>query len=284
MIQTEFRAFLLVVIFLSLVITVPAQAANKIKVSVSVPPQAYFVERVGGDKVEVQVMLPGHSDHESYEPTPQQLIRLSQAQIYVQVGVPGFSFETRHINPALAPALAKKKIKLINMSEGVKLLGEDPHIWVAPSSIRKAAVNIFKGLSSYDPGNSSYYKRNVESFLRDIDSLDQEIKALLKGKEGGTFLIYHPALAYFAADYGLRQISIETEGKSPSASHIRSVIDLARSKGIKKVLIQKGFDQKNARTIAAGIGGSLEEIDPLDRNWLSGTRNTAVKVSGAVRK
>lgn len=271
---------LLALMLLSLVFSLPAQAAGKIKVAVSVPPQAYFVERIGGDKVEVQVMLPGHSDHESYEPTPQQLIRLAQAQIYVRVGVPGFSFEARHIDPALA----KKRTAVIDMSDGVKLLDDDPHIWVAPSAVRKGALNIYNGLSAFDPASSSYYKRNLDSFLRDIDSLDREIKGLLEGKEGGTFLIYHPALGYLAADYGLHQISIETEGKPPSASHIRKVIDLARSKGIKKVLVQKGLDRKNARAIAAEINGSLEEIDPLDRNWLSSTRDTAKKVSGAVRK
>ncbi|MEN6465806.1 MAG: zinc ABC transporter substrate-binding protein [Syntrophaceae bacterium] len=278
--RIEFRVVLFVLILMPLVFAGPARAAGKVRVSVSVPPQAYFVERIGGDKVDVQVMLPGHSDHDSYEPTPQQLIRLAKAQIYVRVGVPGFTFETRHIDPALA----KKKIKLITMSDGVKLLDDDPHIWAAPSAVRQAAFNIYKGLSGFDPAGSSYYKRNLDSFVKDIDALDREIKALLKGKEGGTFLIYHPALAYFAAEYKLRQVSIETEGKSPSASHIRGVIDLARSKGIKKVLIQKGFDRKNAKTIAAEIGGSLEEIDPLDRNWLSGTRNTAIKVSGALRK
>lgn len=280
MIRTEFKVFLILLIYLSIFIAGPAAAAMKIKVSVSVPPQAYFVERIGGEKVEVQVMLPGHSDHESYEPTPKQIIRLSQTQVYVRVGVPGFSFERQQIDPVLA----RKKINLINMSDGVKLLEDDPHIWAAPSAVRKAAFNICKGLENFDPANSSYYKRNMESFLRDIDNLDKEIKEFLKGKEGGTFLIYHPALAYFAADYGLRQVSIETEGKSPSASHIRSVIDLARSKGIRKVLVQKGFDKKNARTIAAEIGGTLEEIDPLERNWLSGTRNTALKVIGAARK
>lgn len=280
MIRMEIRAVLIVLLLLPLVFAVPAQAAGKIKVSVSVPPQAYFVERIGGDKVEVQVMLPGHGDHDSYEPTPQQLMRLAQAQVYVRVGAPAFTFETRHIDPALA----RKRIAVINMSDGVRLLDDDPHIWVAPSAVRQGALNIYKGLANFDPANGPYYKRNLDSFLRNIDSLDRETKALLKGKEGGTFLIFHPALAYFAAEYGLHQVSIEAEGKSPSASHIRGVIDLARKKGIKKVLIQKGFDTKSARTIAAEIGGSLEEIDPLDRDWLNGTRNIAKKVGGAVRK
>jgi zinc transport system substrate-binding protein len=280
MIRIKIKAVLSALLFLAFVFAVPAHAAGKIRVSVSVPPQAYFVERIGGDKVEAQVMMPGQADHESYEPTPQQLIRLEQARVYVRVGAPGFTFETRHIDPALA----KKKIKVINMSDGVRLLDDDPHVWVAPSAVRQGAVNIYRGLAGFDPANGSYYKRNLDSFLKDIDALDREIRGLLKGKAGGTFVIFHPALAYFASDYGLRQVSIETEGKSPSASHIRGVIDLARSKGIKKVLIQKGFDKKNARTIAAEIGGSLEEIDPLDRNWLNGTRDTARKVGGAVGK
>lgn len=280
MIRFDFRVVILVLFSLSLVLAGPAQAAGKIKVSVSVPPQACFVERIGGDKVQVQVMMPGYADHESYEPTPQQLIRLAQAQVYVRVGAPGFGFETRHIDPVLA----KKKVTIIDMADGVKLLDGDPHIWVAPSAVRQGALNIYKGFVGFDPANRSYYKSNLESFLKEIDALQKEINALLKGKEGGTFLIYHSALAYFAAEYGLHQVSIEMEGKSPSASHIRSVIDMARSKGIKKVLIQKGFDKKNARTIAAEIGAGLEEIDPLDRKWLSGTRNTARKVSEALRK
>lgn len=280
MIRIEIKAVLFVLLLLAFAFAVPAQAAGKIKVSVSVPPQACFVERIGGDKVDVQVMLPGHSDHDTYEPTPQQLVRLAGAQIYVRVGAPGFTFETRHIDPALA----KKKIKVINMSDGVRLLNDDPHVWTAPSAVRQAALNIYKGLAGFDPANSAFYKRNLDSFLKDIDALDREIRKLLKGKAGGTFVIYHPALAYFAADYGLHQLSIETEGKSPSAAHIRSVIDQARSKGIKKVLIQKGFDRKSARAIAAEIGGALDEIDPLDRNWLGGTRDTARKVSGALGK
>lgn len=274
------RVVLFISLFLSLVFAGPAQAAAKIKVSVSVPPQAYFVERIGGDKVDVQTMLPGRSDHETYEPTPQQLIRLSQAQLYVRVGVAGFSFENRQIDPVLA----REKIKNIDMAEGIRLLDGDPHIWVAPSTVRQAAINIYKALANFDPANRSYYKRNLDSFLKDIGSLDREIKAMLKGKEGGTFVTYHPALTYFAADYGLHQVAIETEGKSPSASHIRSVIDLSRSKGIKQIITESGFDQKSAKAIAAEIGGSLVEIDELDHNWLSGTRNTARKISEALRK
>jgi len=265
--------------FLSLALEAQA-GPNRIKVSVSVPPQAYFVERIGGDRVETQVMLPGHSDHDTYQPTPQQLIRLSQSRVYVKVGVHDFTFEARYIDPALAG----RKIKVIDMSQGVRVLNGDPHIWTAPAPVRQAALNIYRGLSEFDPPSEAFYKTNLDKFLADIDSLDREIKDLLKGKAGGAFLIYHPALGYFAAQYGLIQLSIETEGKTPSASQIRRTIETARGKEIRTVLVQKGFDRKNASAIAADIGGKLEEIDPLERDWLRGTRAAAIKVSSAVRK
>lgn len=255
-------------------------APGKIRVAVSVPPQAFFAERIGGHNVEVQVLLPGRSDHDAYHPTPQQMMRLSRAQVYVKVGVPGFTFESRHIDPLIG----KRDIRVINMSDGIKVIDDDPHIWVSPAAVRQAARNICRGLAGIDPGNGAVYNKNLDSFLAEIDSLDREIRSMLKGREGGTFLIYHPSLGYFADHYGLKQVSIETEGKSPSASHIRRTIELARAKGIRTILVQKGFDLKSAAVVATEIGGKVEEIDPLERDWLDGTRKTAKAVARAARK
>ncbi len=125
------------------------------------------------------------------------------------------------------------------MSEGIRIIGEDPHIWVSPEAVKKSADNICRALIAIDPSGKTFFTDNLKAFVLEIESLDREIKAMLGGKKGWSFIISHPALGYFCAEYGLQQIAIETEGKSPSASHIKYVIDTARQKKIKTILVQK---------------------------------------------
>jgi zinc transport system substrate-binding protein len=97
-------------------------------------------------------------------------------------------------------------------------------------------------------------------------------------------MVYHPAWGYFADEYGLTQLAIEEEGKPVSAAHIRKMVDLARGKGIRAVLVQKGFDTKSARAVARDIGGEVVETDPLERDWFSGMRTFTTILTQVLRK
>ena len=176
------------------------------------------------------------------------------------------------------------------MSDGVEYRSfsfkrdvKDPHVWVAPSTVKIAAKNIYKALSKIDPSNKDYYKRNLDSFLMDIEQLDIEIKTIFAGKKGYSFMVFHPAWGYFADEYGLKQLPIEAGGKSPSASNIKRMIDTAKKKGIKIIFVQKGFDTKSAKTIADEIGGRVMEINPLEKDWLKNMREIA-EIFGQVLK
>jgi len=257
----------------------PSAASGRLEIMVSVPPQAFFVEKIGGERVNVRIMIPGHVDHDTYEPTPRQMITLSRTDIYFKLGPPHFPFETRYIDPA---AGRLKKLRIVNMSEGISLIGEDPHFWMSPLSVRQAAANVSRALSAADPEARLIYEKNLSRFLQEIDDLDRRIREMMAGMEGRTFLIFHPALGYFAARYGLNQVSIETEGKPPSAAHLRDVIRLAREKRIRTILVQRGFDRKSATAVAREIGAKLVEIDDLDRDWIKGMARTAESVRKAL--
>jgi zinc transport system substrate-binding protein len=256
-------------------------AAGKIDITVSVPPQAWFVEKIGGDHVSVHVMIPGGANPATYEPTPRQLISLSDSSMYVKVGAPAFSFENRYLRAFLD---RNPRMTVVDTSAGVKFRTGDAHIWTSPAPVRVAAANIAQGLAAHDPAHKEDYEKNLKEFLAGIDALDQSIKKLLDGKSGYSFMIYHPAWGYFADEYNLRQIPIEDKGKPGNAAHIRSMIDLARQKGIRDVLVQKGFDAKSARTIADELGGKVIEIDPLERDWPRGLLDFAGKLSHILRK
>jgi zinc transport system substrate-binding protein len=254
---------------------------EKLKVTVSILPQAYFVERIGGDRVDVKVIMPKYADHDTYEPTPKQLVALSRSDLYIKIGMPHFIFEQKYITPILRE---HKGIAVVNMSEGIPQLEDDPHIWISPHTVRLAALNIEKALAGRDPAHKDAFRRNLDGFLRQIEDLDNKIKKLLERKKGAAFIIFHPALGYFAEHYGLKQLVIETEGKSPSALHLRRIADEARRKNVRHILMQKGFDQRSAKAIAGQVGADLVEIDPMEKDWPKSIWQTALKVNEALGK
>ena len=273
------------------------EVSAPLQVAVSVPPQAYFVERIGGSRVRVEVMIPPGYSHVDYPLTPRRMMALSRAALYVKVGHPGFEFETRQIDPFLAQAPG---VKVIDMSRGMRFLetgqseghagepddghdhgGSDPHVWVAPSTVAVAAVNIARGLAEADPAHAAEYRANLRRFLDDIRSLDREIRARLGGPgtpPGQAFVVYHPTWGYFAEEYGLKQIAIESEGREPSALRLIQLIEEARRAGVKVVFVQEGFPRKSAQVIAEAVGGRVVTADPQQLDWLSNLRHVAAEL------
>ncbi len=147
--------------------------------------------------------------------------------------------------------------------------GTDPHIWMSPREVKVIANNIFTYFASSDPENSEFYRNNLNAFLKDIEKLDMQIKTITQDIEAREFIIYHPALSYFARDYGLKEIAIEIDGKDPSPKQIIELINKAKEHNIKTVFVQKQFDRRAAETIAEEIGGTVTEIDHLSDDWIN---------------
>jgi len=255
-------------------------AFERIPVAVTVAPQAYFVERVGGNRVDVRVMIPKGVCPETYEPTPRQLISLSNAIIYVKIGQDIFPAEKKYLN-----VLKKNsaKIEVVGFSESINRLKDDPHVWLSPSAVKKISHNIYQALINIDPAHKGYYEGNLLLFLKDIENMELGIKKALAGKEGKAFLVYHPAWGYFAAEFGLKQLAIEKEGKSVSASELRRIVEVAKDKGIDVIFVQKGFDAKSARSVAREIKGRVMEVDPLEKDWISNLNNFALLLRTVIK-
>jgi zinc transport system substrate-binding protein len=272
----------------------PAAEHGPIRVAVSVPPQAYFVERIGGARVQVAVMIPPGYSHVDYPLTPRQVAALSRARLYVAVGHPAFEFEAIQLAPVLK---ALPGLRVIDMSKGMELItegegsegehehghaGGDPHVWVAPDSVAVAARNIAAALVEIDPAHAAEYRANLASFEAEIAALDREIRARLSGERGDGFMVYHPTWGYFAREYGLRQVAIEAEGKEPSAQRLIQLIERARRERIKVVFVQSGFPRKSAQVIAEAVGGRVLVADPQDPDWLGNLRRVARELQEAL--
>jgi zinc transport system substrate-binding protein len=262
-------------------------------VAVSVPPQAYFVERIGGSHVEIETLIPPGYSHVDYSPTPRQIVALSRARLYVAVGHPAFELERARIWPLLADL---PDLEVVDMSRGMRLIegegegsehghghaGGDPHVWVAPDTVAVAARNIAEALERIDPVHAAEYRANLQRFEAEIADLDRSIHAQLGPDRGEAFMVFHPTWGYFAHEYGLRQVAIEAEGKEPSAQRLIQLIDQAKRDRVKVIFVQAGFPRKSAQVIAEAVGGRVVVADPQERDWLDNLRRVTRELSEAL--
>jgi zinc transport system substrate-binding protein len=254
--------------------------SEKIGVVVTILPQAEFVESVGGERVEVNVMVPPGANIHIYEPTPSQMTALAEAEMYAKVGS-GIEFELVWIDKLLA---VNKKMLIVDCSKGVELQemiedyehdGErehgvmDPHIWMSPLNARIMVRNICDGLVQVDPDNKSYYERNRDAYLQKLAELDQLIRDGLSGLTNRRFMVYHPAFGYFASEYDLTMIPIEEGGKEPTAAGLAHLIEQAKKHDIKVIFAEPQFNPQSAEVIAGAIGGRVVFINPLAENYVA---------------
>lgn len=249
-------------------------------VSVSILPQKYFTERIAGDLFEVNVLVPPGMNPSTCDLNIGQLKKLHDSRLCFTIGY--LPFEITHLYPALKQ---QPDIQVINHSENLPLLtgscshlhhhtreeipSVDPHIWLSPAYAGQIAQTIFNVLSATYPEKKALFESNYRQLATDIDSVTQKANRILNAKRNKSFLIYHPALTYLAADYDMEQIPIEEEGKEPNPAHLKKIIDTAREKEIPLVFIQSQFDSKNAETIARETGAQIIIIDPLSEDWLA---------------
>jgi zinc transport system substrate-binding protein len=262
------------------------ESAGKLHITVSIVPQKYFVERIGGEYVTVNVMVEPGASPATYEPKPEQLTALSEADAYVSIGVP---FEQAWLGKI---ASANSEMLMVDTTEGIERMsisahshegeahdeeGEnlDPHIWLSPQLVKIQAQTIYNALAEIDPDHQAEYKANLDGFIADIDALDAYIRETLKGIENRKFMVFHPSWGYFARDYGLEMIPIEIGGQEPSAAELAGLITEAKELGIKVVFAQPEFSTRDAQTIANEIGGQVLLISPLAPDWLDSLRQVA---------
>ncbi len=257
-----------------------ATKADKPMVTVTIEPFRYFVNQIAGDKVDVNVMVPAGSNPETYEPTPQQMVKLSESSLYLKVGKIGFEETWMKKLTDNAPDM-----KVIDTSVGItpaKTAGgvEDPHTWMSTQSARTISQNICKALCNLLPGDSTYFKQQQEKFVLNVvcqvetdmtpffhQAKEAREKLTQRKEKRFPFVIYHPALTYFAKDHGFDQLPIEEEGREPSIAQLQALIDKAKKEQIKTVFIQKEFANRNTQTFIDATGAQSIEINPLAYDW-----------------
>lgn len=270
------RKIVLIVLFPLFLIGCQSSFSKQEKpcISVSILPEKYFVEQIAGNDFLINVVISSSASHSDYDPSPSELTKIHESVAYLKMGQIGFEYTV------LPKIISTSQMKIFDLSEGIEFAnsdehhccehhGVDPHIWLSPRKVKTVATNIYKAVSELNPQQEPVYHANLQLFLNRIDSLDSSISGQLAPLEHESFMIYHPALTYFAEDYHLHQFSIEMDGKEPSAAWMNEVIQLIQEKHIKLIFIQSQYDTKNAQAISEATGIPLVVIDPMAENWMN---------------
>lgn len=296
-----------------------AAAPAKLTVAVPIAPLAWLAHQLGGPGVKVITVVPAGADPHSYAPSPRGLARLDAARLYLGLGLP---FE-RRLADKLAAGHAGMKlvdvgagVETIMLGGGDRLIGlaresqrphsphqgrislrlseptgrrpgsepePDPHVWLSPRRFSKIAANMAVAFKAADPAGGPEYQARLGKVQVLLAGLDTRLAAILAPVKGRSFLVVHPAFSYLAADYGLKQVAIEQEGKSPGARHLTGLMELINSLGAKVIFVERGFPRRSAQALSDATGAKIEELDPLAPDYAANLESMAVKIAAGIR-
>ena len=266
-----------------------AEAA--LEVVVSIAPQEWLVDRLGGEAVHSEILVPAGQDPHSFEPKPRQIAHLAKARLYFTVGLP---FEERLREKITGAGMP---LRFVDSAAGITKIpftehghedgagrgdDADPHVWLSAMNLMIMAGNIAQALATADPEKAGFYTANLKRLRQELTTLHDHIAARLKPFAGAAFYVFHPSFGYFAHDYGLRQQAVEIEGKSPTPKQLQHLIAEARGKGARVVFSQPQFDPKSAEAVAQAIGGRVVPLDPLAYNVVENLELMAAGIAEAL--
>ncbi|MDP1753776.1 MAG: zinc ABC transporter substrate-binding protein [Reyranella sp.] len=259
-----FGRFLLAAALLLAVVPASASAQSKIKVVATFSILGDLVSQVGGENVDLSVLVGPDADAHTYQPRPTDARTLAGAQALVSNGL-GFEGWVDRLAKA-----APFKGRAIVASKGAATIeagaahghnhahGPDPHCWQDVACIRRYVANIAQGLAEADPANAAAYRDRAAAYDKRLADLDQWIRAEI-GKVPAAqrkAITGHDSLGYFAKAYGVQFLaprSYNTESE-PSAKDVAALIRQVREQHIKALFVENMTNPSMVEQIARESG------------------------------
>jgi ABC-type Zn uptake system ZnuABC Zn-binding protein ZnuA len=271
-----------------------ADSGGRVKVAASIAPRADFVARVGGDRVDVELMVPAGASPHTFEPTSGQMKFLSEARLLILNGLEletwaadilgkvGNNQLVRVETAAAVPAgelIATGEEEHEDEGEGHEDEGEghesdehrhgvyNPHVWLDPELAVYQVQAIRDALVEVDPEHAQEYRDNASALIEELGELDAWIRERVASFTRRKFVAFHSAWAYFAARYGLEMVGVveELPGKEPSAADIAALVEKIRAEGVTVIFAEPQFNPRVAEAVASTSGGGVRVaiLDPL---------------------
>lgn len=276
--------FILSLLIIAIIPTTNSVKAKEVTTAVTIVPQKQFVKAVGGENIEVTVMIPPGYSPGNYAPRPSELTQFSEADIYFSIGVPA---DIQNILPKVKQF--NEDIKVVKLADRVSKKYEDrtfsngsrdPHIWLSPKRVIHIIQIIKDELIKLNPQKKQFYKKNATEYIDKIKKTDQKVENIISKKENNCILVYHPSFGYFTDEYNLNMIAIEQGGKEATAKHLQEIIDFAKENNIEKIFYQAEIDSRQTQALAEEIGAELVKLDPLAKDYLNNIIKISEKIVG----
>lgn len=258
----------------------PATAETPLRVFVSIPPQQYLVERIGGDFVEVRVLLATGQTPETFDPSMRQLKSLADSDVYFLIGVP-FESSWKDTLERTYPGL-----RVIDCCEEIQQADErglDPHIWTSPLKAAKLAGRIFRVLAEEDPDRRSEYAANHEQLLGELSRLNTRARQKFSIRRTDYFITAHASWGHMAREYGLKEVSMEKNGREIGPRGMTGLLQIARREGIRTIFVQPQYRSPVVRTLAGEIGADVKTLDPLVEDYISNMETVIERIAEALQ-
>lgn len=270
--------------------------AAPMEVYVSIPPQKWLSDQLGGERILTHVLVTKGQDPHTYEPTPKQIASISRSKIYFTIGMEFEEQITRKLGAAVAGLTmidVSRSLTKIAMAEGGHNHADeptdhghhaatDPHVWLSPVNLSKMANVMAEAMISADPDHAEIYRQNLQRTTENLARLHQRITDELAPFKGSAFYVFHPSFGYFAREYHLQQEAVEISGKSPSPKQLLALIARAKGDNVRIIFVQPQFDTKSASTVAQAINGVVEPLDALAEDVAGNLLHISAKITAAL--
>ena len=249
----------------------PQGSDVQVTVAASFYPLAFLAEEIGGDAVSVLQVTPGGTEPHDYEPSPQQLVAIHNADVFLMNGEGVDAW-----GDAIFDELYEKGIATIRMTDSIELIDSpskeeehdeyDPHIWLNPVLMQEEAILIQDAFIEADPAHAELYRTNTTRLLAELEDLDSAYRTGLADCAQTFIVTSHNAFRYMTKEYGFESLAIAgiDAEEEPSAARIAELANLAQEKNIKYIFFETLVSPKLAETVANEIGAESLVLNPLE--------------------
>lgn len=249
----------------------PPTTSSKISVVATFYPLADFAKNVGGELVEVTNITPAGVEPHEYEPTPQDLVKIYNAKVFLMNGNGVDAWADK-----IEPELVKKGVIVVRMSgyftslassdqtEGSESL--DPHFWLDPINVVTEATVISDTLVEIDPSHATEYTQNKTRYIERLFALHEAYRQGLENCAQQTFITSHNAFQYLAFRFRLTSeyvLGLSPEAE-PSAQAIANITRVAKENKTKYIFFETLVSPKLAQTIANEVGAQTLVLNPIE--------------------
>ncbi|MFA9399156.1 MAG: metal ABC transporter solute-binding protein, Zn/Mn family [Clostridiaceae bacterium] len=234
---------------------------DNVKIVVSFYALEGFCTYIGGDKVNISVIIPEGAEPHDYEPKISDMRKVNEADVYIYNGLGLESFAQDIIN-----SVDNEELVIVNASDNIETIkvggSYDPHIWLSIKNAKIECKNILEALVLVDVKNKDYYEKNYNDTILKMDNLYNEYYEKFKDINNKDFITGHAAFGYLCRDFNLNQQSVEdvfAEGE-PTPSKLKNLVDFCREKNIKTIFVESLVSPDVSETLAREVGAKTKKI------------------------